>query len=284
MNILITGASSGIGAALAFLLATPNNTLMLIARRADRLATVTADATAKGAVVHQVLADLEHESECLRVAEIAQGSMSHVDWVIHNAGRGHYSAVQHTTTQTWRTMFALNVDAPFFLTRALLPGMLDRNSGHHVYVSSMAGKIGYPYNAAYVAAKHALVGFVAGLRAELLHTNVLATVVCPSGVASEWGGVTDGGSINDLYAAAIPKSRAIAKEQGLRLAPLKKLISSESAALIIADVLHHGRSNDVYTHEGTMELAVQANTARTDQEEHHRALWLAMAEVYNERK
>jgi NAD(P)-dependent dehydrogenase (short-subunit alcohol dehydrogenase family) len=208
--------------------------------------------------------------------------MGSVDAVAHNAGRGNLNSIEQTPTTVWRHMFALNVDAPFFLTRALLPHFRQRGSGHMVYVSSMAGRIGYPYNAAYVAAKHALVGFVAALRAELEGTEINATVVCPSGVSSEWGDVTEDGSINDLYTRAIPRSRVLAREQGLPYAPLKKLITSATAAEIIASVITGARSNDVYTHEGTMELALEAVTDRKALEDQHKALWLAMREVYQQ--
>ncbi len=280
MNYLITGASSGIGEALALQCIRADVNLVLVARRADRLETLVADIRSRGGNAIAVVADLEQESECIRVADVALQELGTIDVVVHNAGRGNYASVEDTATNVWRSMFALNVDAPFFLTRALLPHMKEKNAGHHVYVSSMAGRVGYPFNAAYVAAKHALVGFVAALRAELIGTNVHATVVCPSGVSSEWGNVTEGGSINQLYAKAIPQSRAMAREQGMELAPLKKLITSATAADIILQAIDAGRGNDVYTHEGTLELVLEATQDRIRFEERHRALWLAMEQVY----
>jgi len=179
-------------------------------------------------------------------------------------------------------MFAVNVDGPFFLTRALLPHMKQRNSGHIINISSVAGRQGFPLNAAYVAAKHAVVGFTAALRAELIGTGVHATVICPAGVLTEWGGVTEGGSINDLYGAAIPRSRTIANERGLTLAPLSRMMTAEEVAEIILRVIDAGRVNDVFTHEGTLDLAAACVADRIAVEDSHAALWLAMAEVYAE--
>lgn len=279
MKAVITGASSGIGEALARRLANGKAELILVARRADRLDDLASGLRSSGNIVHVVPADLEQPAEVLRVAAHTLETLDRIDVVVHNAGRGHLASVEGTSLEQWRRMFALNVDAPYLLTQQLLPRFRKQQGGHLIFVSSMAGKIGYPYNAAYVAAKHALVGFVAGLRSELIGTNIHATVVCPSGVASEWGDATDGGSINDLYAKAIPRSREIARDNQLPLAPLKKLISSDSAAQCIVEAIERGRSNDVYTHDGTEELAVMANVNRMHLEDQHRALWLAMTEI-----
>ncbi len=279
MKAVITGASSGIGEALARRLANGKAELILVARRADRLDDLASGLRSSGNIVHVVPADLEQPAEVLRVAAHTLETLDRIDVVVHNAGRGHLASVEGTSLEQWRRMFALNVDAPYLLTQQLLPRFRKQQGGHLLFVSSMAGKIGYPYNAAYVAAKHALVGFVAGLRSELIGTNIHATVVCPSGVASEWGDATDGGSINDLYAKAIPRSREIARDNQLPLAPLKKLISSDSAAQCIVEAIERGRSNDVYTHDGTEELAVMANVNRMHLEDQHRALWLAMTEI-----
>ncbi|MCO6466450.1 MAG: SDR family NAD(P)-dependent oxidoreductase [Bradyrhizobiaceae bacterium] len=279
MKAVITGASSGIGEALARRLANGKAELILVARRADRLDDLASGLRSSGNIVHVVPADLEQPAEVLRLAAHILETLDRIEVVVHNAGRGHLASVEDTSLEQWRRMFALNVDAPYLLTQQLLPRFRKQQGGHLIFVSSMAGKIGYPYNAAYVAAKHALVGFVAGLRSELIGTNIHATVVCPSGVASEWGDATDGGSINDLYAKAIPRSREIARDNQLPLAPLKKLISSDSAAQCIVEAIERGRSNDVYTHDGTEELAVMANVNRMHLEDQHRALWLAMTEI-----
>ncbi|GMV53230.1 MAG: SDR family NAD(P)-dependent oxidoreductase [Chlorobi bacterium] len=280
MNIIITGATSGIGLALASMLGTAGSRLVLAGRRTNRLQNAVRTIHELGGQALGVTTDLESETSCIDLARQAEEYLGMVDVVIHNAGRGNCAAVQDTGTDIWRTMFALNVDAPFYLTRALLPAMIRSNNGHHIYVSSMAGKIGYPFNAAYVAAKHALVGFVAALRAELITTSINATVICPSGVSTEWSHVTEQRSIHDLYSRAIPASRTICKEMGLPLAPLKKMMSADEVAAIIVNVLRTGRSSDVYTHEGTAELAYLACSNRIALEDQHRGLWTAMNTVY----
>ena len=277
-TIVITGASSGIGSALAVLWAQRGCRVVLIARREDRLNTLATTVELAGGSPRVLVADLTHESECLRVVEELADET--VDVLINNAGRGNYASIEDTSTDSWRQMFALNVDAPFFLTRGLLGGMKQRDLGHIVNVSSVAGRQGFPFNAAYVAAKHAVVGLTAALRAELVDSNVHATVVCPAGVSTEWADATEGGSIGALYSAAIPRSRTLAREQGLSLAPLFHMMPAEEVAAIILRTVDAGRSNDIFTHDGTEAHAVQSVTDRIGLEDAHRALWLAMKETY----
>lgn len=275
---LITGATSGIGRALTRLYAERGMRVVAVGRRAERLQELVQEC---GELVTPIVADVSQESECVRAVHEALAAVGEIDVLVNNAGRGNYASIEDTTTEQWHSMFTLNVDAPFWLTRALLPSMRARNSGHIINISSVAGRMGFPYNAAYVAAKHAVVGLTAGLRAELVGTNIFATVVCPAGVITEWGDVTEGGSINALYTAAIPRSRTIARDEGLPLAPLSKMMTAEQVAQIIADTVDVGRSNDIFTHDGTIELAVEAVTNRIELEDKHRALWLAMKDVYN---
>ncbi len=281
-TVVITGASSGIGAALAIEYASRGDRVAIVARLRDRLEALADEIIVSGGQVLVIVGDVSTEEGCKRVISDVLVAWPEVDILVNNAGRGNYSSVEDTSSEQWHSMFALNVDAPFFLTRGFLPGMKKRNSGHIINVSSVAGTIGFPFNAAYVAAKHAVAGFTAGLRAELIDTNVFATVVYPAGVKTDWGGVTEGGSINDLYRKAIPHSRTIAKERGVGLAPLSHMMEAEEVAKIIIGITDAGRSNDVFTHEGTEQLAVQAVESRTELEDRHLALWIAMREAYDQ--
>lgn len=280
-TVLITGASSGIGAALAHRYAARGHRVIVVARREERLRALQQAIEAEGGSVRAITADLSTEAECRRVIDAV--ATESVDILINNAGRGNYASIEDTSTEQWRSIFALNVDAPFFLIRGLLPGMKQRGFGHIVNVSSTAGRMGFPFNAAYVAAKHAVVGLTAGLRAELIDTGINATVVCPAGVITEWADVTEGGSINELYATAIPRSRTIAAERGTGLAPLQRMMPADTAAEIIMAAVDAGRNNDIFTHPGTETLAAQAVSDRIGLEDAHLALWLAMRETYDRR-
>lgn len=278
--VVITGASSGLGTALALNAASHGCRVVLVARRQDRLQAVAESVVERGGQAVCIAADVSVESECDRVVNEVIATYGRIDVLINNAGRGNMNSVEDTPTEQWRSMFAVNVDSVFWLTARALPHMRRANAGSIVAISSVAGRYGHPFNAAYVAAKHAVVGFIAALRTELVGTGINATVVCPAGITTEWGDVTEGGPIGALYGQAIPRSRTIAREQNLGTAPLSRMMSADECATIIVEAILAGRGDDVFTHSGTKEIAVQTVQDRCAQEDRFEALWLAMAEAY----
>ncbi|MBC8124769.1 MAG: SDR family oxidoreductase, partial [Candidatus Kapabacteria bacterium] len=279
--VVITGASSGLGAACAERFASMGATVVLVARREERLREVADRVVAAGGSAVVIVADVSREAECNRVVDSIATTLGRIDVFINNAGRGNLGSIEDTPTEQWRSMFAVNVDSVFWLTARALPLMKKANRGHIIAISSVAGRYGHPFNAAYVAAKHAVTGFIAALRTELVDTNIYATCVCPAGITTEWANATEGGSIGSLYASAIPRSRTIARERGLSMAPLSRMMSSEECANIIIDAIQSGRTNDVFTHAGTQNIAMQAVQDRCVQEDQFEALWLAMRESYD---
>lgn len=282
--VVITGASSGLGAALANDVATRGCHVVLVARRHDRLLSLAAAVTERGGKASCIVADVSREDECDRVIGEVIASHGRIDVLVNNAGRGNMASVEDTPTEQWRSMFAVNVDSIFWLTARALPHMRSANAGSIIAISSVAGRYGHPFNAAYVAAKHAVVGFIAALRTELVGTNIHATVVCPAGIVTEWADATEGGSIGALYGQAIPRSRTIAREQGFGTAPLSRMMSAEECSTIIVNAILAGRSDDVFTHSGTKEIAVQTVQDRCAQEDRFEALWHAMREAYQSQR
>lgn len=280
MTIIITGASSGVGAATALKYAEQKNNLVLVARRSEKLETIATQARDRGANVTTVVADVSVETECERIVTATLQQYGAIDVLVNNAGRGHRSNVEDTSTAVLESMFAVNVYSLFWLTQRVLPTMIANNSGYIVNISSVAGKQGFPFNSAYVAAKHAVVGFTASLRAELYGTNVHATVICPAGVLTEWSAVSEGGNIGDLFSEGIKASRAIARDKGLELAPLTPMKPADEIAEIIVATVSGGRSNDVYTHPGTQEQATLATTNRVALEDQFAALYYGMQQAY----
>ncbi len=278
---LITGASSGIGAALARSVARQGALLFLTARRADQLDSVANDVRSAGAEAVVLPCDLTnaHDTEAMMRDVLARTTP---DVVVHNAGRGNCNSIEDTSDATWDDIFALNVDAVFRITRAALPAMRQRNSGHFVTISSVAGRMAFPFNAAYVAAKHAVTGFTAALRTELAGTNIFASIMCPAGVTTNWANATDGGPIGTIFADGIRLSRTIAKERGLPLAPLTPMMSAEAFAHAIVATVERGRSSDVFTHAGTMDHAALAVTDRNALDDAFLPLHLGMQQAYRD--
>lgn len=281
--VVITGASSGLGAALALDIAQHGTHVVLVARRQDKLAEVASGVTERGGTASCIVADVSHEHECYRVIDTVLADHGRIDVLINNAGRGNMNSIEDTPTEQWRSMFAVNVDSIFWLTARALPAMRSANAGSIVAISSVAGRYGHPFNAAYVAAKHAVVGFIAALRTELVGTNITASVICPAGITTAWADVTEGGPIGALYGEAIPRSRTIAKETGLAMAPLSRMMSAHECSKVIIDAILSGRGDDVFTHSGTKDIAIQTLQDRCAQEDRFEALWLAMREVYDAR-
>lgn len=277
---LITGASSGIGAALAVQAAQSGARIAIAARRVHNLEDVAERIRAAGGTALVLQADLQHEAECRQIVDATIGAFGRLDVLVNNAGRGNLASIEQTSTAQFDSIMRLNVYAPFWTSAQALPVLRKQNSGHIINVASIAGRMGFPYNAAYVAAKHAVVGFTAALRAELFGTNVFATVVNPAGVTTEWADVTEGGSISALYAAAVPRSRVIANERGLALAPLSRMMRADAAAAIIITAIEAGRNNDVFTHNGTVEQAIESVHDRMALEDRYASLFMAMQEVY----
>lgn len=278
--IIITGASSGIGAALVEELSAYGCKLAICARRQDRLDAVAQQARDRGATVYAQVCDVTNDAEARAFIDNTVSEFGGVDVLINNAGRGNCASVEDTTRARLQSVFELNVFSLWSTTAAVLPVMKARHGGHIITISSVAGKIAYPFNSAYVAAKHAAVGFMASLRTELTDTGVRATVVCPAGVTTEWSDVSEDASIGALFGEGIKRSRSIARERGLPLPPLKPMMSASNAARRIIDVVLNDEENDVYTHEGSEESALRCATDRSSFEAENKALYVGMQQAY----
>lgn len=175
--VWITGASSGIGRALALAFAAAGARLILSARREDTLAEVRRlCGTAEVRLLPFDLADLDSLPERAAAALACYGS---VDIMVHNAGVAARARVADTTPEALERVLRTNYGGPAILTRALLPSMFARGGGRFVVISSLSGKYGAPLLAAYAASKHALHGFFESLRAEEHDRGIAVTFVVP---------------------------------------------------------------------------------------------------------
>jgi len=168
---LVTGAGSGIGAAIATALAAEGATLTLVGRDAGRLAQ---QAAVLGGAATSVC-DITDESAVERLAATA----GDVDLLVNNAGAAESAPLERTDLALWRRMLDVNATGAFLLCRAFAPAMVERGGGRIVNVASTAGERGYAYVSAYCAGKHALVGLTRALALELAATSVTVNAVCP---------------------------------------------------------------------------------------------------------
>jgi short-subunit dehydrogenase len=185
---LVTGASSGIGRELALQLAARAKTLVLAARRTERLEQLRAGLATEHPQLHVVVlgADLSSETEVDHVISEAQQQAGPVDILVNNAGGGDQVLFDSADWQRTRQVLATNVIAVAHLTAALLPSMVARGRGGVLNMGSGAGLTVLPASAAYCGSKHFIDGFSEALRADLVGTGVAVTQVCPGPVDSEF--------------------------------------------------------------------------------------------------
>ncbi|MGI3781068.1 MAG: SDR family NAD(P)-dependent oxidoreductase [Janthinobacterium lividum] len=189
---LITGASSGIGEALADLLANSGHDLVLVARRQDRLQQTADRLRASGARVEVLIADLSTDDGIQRTVDrIDEGDLEHL---VNNAGVGGYAPFATVCPTEVRQLWTVNATAPLLLARAALPHLLTRERGGIITIASLlalsAGQDAsyLPSRTIYAAAKAAGVAFTRTLTSELIGTGVHATVVLPGRVQTEFSG------------------------------------------------------------------------------------------------
>lgn len=179
-RIWITGASSGIGEALALAFAKNGAQLILSARNEKELNRVAAAASEAGAVsvIVQPL-DLAQHATLPQLAEKVLKLVGKLDILINNGGISQRALALDTTLDVDRKLMDVNYFGTVALTKAVLPAMLTHQLGHIVTVTSLTGKFGSPYRSSYAATKHALHGFFDSLRAELSETHIKVTLICP---------------------------------------------------------------------------------------------------------
>lgn len=190
-HALITGASKGIGWAMAQCFAAAGATLSLTGRDrsllAERSKILSADHGARSMVFAADLTDAAAAAAMVSDAVAAQGP---IDILINNAGFGASQPFAKMTASHWNDMLAVNLSSVFHVTRAAIDGMLGRGQGRIINVASTAGMTGYAYVAAYCAAKHGVVGLTRALAREYAKTGITVNAICPGYVDTDMTAAT----------------------------------------------------------------------------------------------
>jgi short-subunit dehydrogenase len=177
--IWITGASGGLGEAMAYAFARKGAKLVLTARRDEELQRVKKATGLESSSVLTMVLDMETtEDYHASVAEVLK-HMGSIDVVVHNAGISQRGKVENSDYSTYKRLMQLNFLSVVALTQAVLPHMQQKGSGHFVAISSIAGKLGAPLRSGYAASKHALHGFFDALRSEVFDTGIGVSIICP---------------------------------------------------------------------------------------------------------
>ncbi|QXQ07554.1 SDR family NAD(P)-dependent oxidoreductase [Sphingosinicellaceae bacterium] len=212
-TVWVTGASSGIGQALALAFSAHGADAILSGRRTDALEAVRK--ACKGDTLELAFDTTDYDVLPAMVAQ-AEGWRGKVDILVNNAGISQRSLAKDTGFDVYRQLMEVDFFAPVRLTQLVLPAMLARGSGHFINISSVAGKVGSVLRTGYSAAKHALIGYSDALRAENAHAGIEVTVVTPgfvrTGVARNalaGDGSIRGKSDDDIEAGISPEDAAI---------------------------------------------------------------------------
>jgi short-subunit dehydrogenase len=185
VNVLVTGASSGIGAALARALAARGDTVGLIARREDRLDAVLADCLVASPESRRWVADLEDLDRAQAVALEAWDAFGGLDVLVNNAAIPQVCHVTKLALAEVERQVRVNYLSPVAMTMAVLPKMLERGSGTIVNVGSVGGRLGISRETAYTGAKFALTGWSEALALDLWGTGVKVKLVTPGAIDTE---------------------------------------------------------------------------------------------------
>jgi len=182
---LVTGASRGIGHAIALELAEAGADLVLCSTRARGCEPAVREVMARKRRAIAVTADVASGADCDRLVRAAEEVFGRVDCLVNNAGTVRRAAVQDTSDDDYDRVLAVNLHGPFYLARRVVRGMVERRYGRIVNVSSISSRTGTPRQVSYCASKWGLNGLTAALAAELKGTGVTVSAVLPGGVDTD---------------------------------------------------------------------------------------------------
>ena len=183
--VVITGASSGLGAATARLLSAEGANVVLGARRVDRIQSLADELNAKGGKAIAIATDVTDHDQVKHLVDAAVQKFGRIDVMINNAGLMPHSPLERLKIDDWNRTIDVNIKGVLYGIAAALPHMKQQKAGHIINVSSVAGHKVTPNGAVYCATKHAVRALSEGLRVEVKPYNIRTTIISPGAVATE---------------------------------------------------------------------------------------------------
>jgi len=242
MTVLITGAGRGIGRAIALALASKGHTTILTARTMTELETVKQEIESKNGKAFIYSCDITSNDALTSLLDSVKNDVGNIDVLINNAGIGESAKLEDTTDEFWQKTFAINVDAPFFLARAVVPQMKKSGKGTIINIASTAALEGFNYTSAYTASKHALLGLSRALAVELRKSNISVHTICPGFVRTDI--LTK--SVENITKRTGRSSTDAEVELG-KMNASGKIIEPEEVANIVLDVISGVNKNELIT-------------------------------------
>ena len=189
--VIVTGASAGIGEAAARRLAREGATIVITARRAERLEQLRTEIEATGGRALAIAGDVTSQVDREHLVQETIGAFGRVDGLVNNAGYGQRGPIEMVPVEAIRQNFETNLFSLIALTQLVIPVMREQGSGRIVNISSVAGKIARPLSSVYDATKHALEAVSDGLRGELEQFGIKVVVIEPGFITTEFLGVAN---------------------------------------------------------------------------------------------
>jgi 3-oxoacyl-[acyl-carrier protein] reductase len=219
-HALITGAGKGIGRAIAYALAKEGVNLGLLARTVSDLEQVAKDIReTNGVAVSIATADITNRIEVESAVESIRNELGSIDVLVNNAGIGSFARLHEMPPEEWERIIQVNVLGTYYVTRAVLPGMIEQNHGNIINISSSSGERGAATSTAYSASKFAIMGMTESLMQEVRKNNIRVTALAPSTVNTE-----------------------LAKNAGLKIGEEEHMMQPEDVAeLVVASLKLHPR-------------------------------------------
>lgn len=182
---IVTGASKGIGKAIALKLASLNYAVVAVGRNKNQLSALKHEIEKLNGACLPLAVDLANEKASEIIVKESIAHFSRIDVLVNNAGMAHSAAIAETDWETWNSVFQVNARAPFFLCKAAVPQMVQSNNPIIINIGSVVGFKGYAGQAAYASSKHALAGFTKVLAKEVQNKGIQVHLISPGGVNTE---------------------------------------------------------------------------------------------------
>ena len=184
---LVTGASRGIGFAVARKLGRMGAKIGICARQANRLEEAAALLRTEEIEVDAVATDVTSAAEIAALVAKTEKSLGSIEILVNNAGIGYFGPIQEADEKNWDAVLDTNLKSVFLLTKAVAPGMIGRRSGHIVNIASLAGKNAFKGGSIYCASKWGLMGLTESAAEDLREYGIRVSAICPGSVATEFG-------------------------------------------------------------------------------------------------
>ncbi len=243
MTALVTGGGRGIGRAVALAFSREGARVGVAARTPGEIEAVAAEC---GGDSMAIPLDVTDEGACELAVQTMRDRLGRLDVLVNNAGIASSHKFTDLDTATWRRILAVDLDGPFYLTRAAVPLMLEQGEGAVISIASVAAKVGMPYVAAYTAAKHGLLGLMRSLAADYARRGITFNCVCPGYVDTP---------MTQATVAKIMSRTGRSQEEAVKplLTPQGRLVTSEEVAqvcLLLASRMGRGITGQAINVDG----------------------------------